>query len=82
MLFKGFFFWFFKPNGSVHNKHFCSLKQMFLLKIGFSGIKNCNTFLDAPSAMNENVRNALFLCNLFKVYFDVIFGYDMFSKLT
>jgi len=29
------------------------------LKIGCSGIKNCNTFLEAPSIINENVKNVL-----------------------
>jgi hypothetical protein len=42
--------------GSVHNKHFCLLKQKFLLKIGCSGIENCNTFLEVPSIINENVK--------------------------
>ncbi len=35
---------------------FYSLKQKFLLKIGSNSIKNCNTFLEAPSIINENVK--------------------------
>jgi hypothetical protein len=31
-----------------------------LLKIVCSGIKNRNTFLEAPSVINENVKDVLF----------------------
>jgi hypothetical protein len=38
------------------SRHFCSLKQMFLLQIVFCGIQNIKTILALPSIINENLK--------------------------